>query len=71
MSAAHPAADRVSETETARLLRHSGGRALALEFGPAGVRLQRDPADGRLLSAWAAPLLASWRGDTVNEGGGI
>lgn len=71
MSLLHHPSDVVSQVETARLLRRSHGRVLALDFGPSGARLQRDPADGRLVSAWAAPLLAAWRGGTLSDGGGI
>ena len=71
MSGLGAPADAVSEDETTRLIRASSGRVLALDFGAAGARLQRDPASGALLSAWAAPLLAIWRGEVVTDGGGI
>lgn len=61
---------RITEGETVRLMRLSGGRYLNLSFGPSGAWLARDAA-GLVISAWVLPLLAEWRGETFAEGGGI
>ncbi len=61
----------VSEVETVQLLREAHGRQLALAFGPHGVWLETEPRTGRAVSAWASPLLALWRGETFDDGGGI
>lgn len=61
---------RISEAETVKLLRVSGGRQLNLSFGPSGAWLARD-VEGQIVSAWVLPFLAEWRGETISGGGGI
>jgi hypothetical protein len=65
------AGDRITLAENVALLRCSHGHILALAFRPAGVWLERDRRDGRVVSAWALPLLSLWRGESVSDGGGI
>ncbi len=61
----------LSPAENARLIRCNRGRVLALAFGPRGVWPQTDSASGAAVSAWAPLLLAQWRGETFEAGGGI
>lgn len=63
-------ADRIyiSHNETVALVKAGG--ALALQFGSNAAWLKRD-AEGRVISAWALPMLRVWRGTHFENGGGI
>lgn len=62
----------ISEREHSLLIRQTQGRRtpIATAFGGNRVWLSRGP-DGRIVSDWALPLLAEWRGLTVADGAGI
>lgn len=61
----------ISHDEHIKLLRAAPyGEFVATSFGSGAVWLGRD-ADGKLRNPWVLPLLAEWRGITVNDGAGI
>lgn len=62
----------ITEREHSLLIRETTQRRapIATAFGGNRVWLSRG-SDGRIVSDWALPLLAQWRGLTVADGAGI
>lgn len=58
--------------EHGKLIRHSAEvrQPISTSFGAGAVWLTRD-ADGEIVSKWALPLLAEWRGQAFSNGAGI